>query len=210
MVLPIKKSDTRWFDNLLSPQNSKRVPKAISLIGPDAAQHARCEYFVVLALDDISFLQKAEAQPSPAVAKSFHLKKAKQLRYAAAVLEKFFLNGALNHLPIGDAIRQTVTLATNCARSHQNTGISIRVSKGSQRKKPSKHAATGYAWWLLREFGHRGPGLTPDGLWHQLAEILCGQGVNLDYLRDAYKRLKSEFPGGERVVTPQGLDSSPQ
>jgi hypothetical protein len=190
MAAPIKKLDAQWYVKLLSPQESKRVIGAISLIGPAAELRSRCEYFVVWTVTEISFFQKIEAGPSAAVAKDAHLKKAKRLRQAAAVFEGFFLNGSANHLPVGEAARQVIAVAKNWADHFENIGTSIRVSKGARFKKPSKSFATDYGWCQLMEFGSQPPSLTEDGLWHQLVEALCGCRV-IDYLRNAHKRLKN-------------------
>ena len=172
----------------LSRRQAERVAEALALIGPATELRAGCEEKVAWALKTVRFYKafdkKFVGETARAALKRGCLKDATQLRQAADILDSNFRGSA--------EIDRTVVSARKSADFKERIGLSIDVSKGAPSKKYSKTSAVRLAWWLLADFGRQRPGLTDGGVWHQLAEILCGHPVSFDYLRYERKRLKND------------------
>jgi hypothetical protein len=170
------------FGGPLSRQQNKRLIEALEKILPKPDRRQECERETDLALRAIEYTKKTESfLLSPAAKKDLFLEKAKSLRLAAEVLAR--------ELSTMATCKQFVSVARIKA-AYELSAAEILVQ--SHVPTQSKQLAVYMAERLLVLFGHRGPGLTPDGLWHQLAEILYGVkgSIDFDYLRRERERQK--------------------
>jgi hypothetical protein len=187
-------ADTRatWtsFGEPLCQRQNKQVAEALGKIEPKPDRRQDCERQTILALRTIEYTKKTENHLlSPGEMKELFLKKAKGLRLTAEVLAK-----DLSTMPTS---KEFSSAAKVKAKAYELSAAQIYVQ--SNVPTQSKVQAVYWSERLLALFGHHQaarnrefPGLTPDGLWHDLAEILYGVKGSIDfgYLRRERKRQK--------------------
>jgi hypothetical protein len=171
------------FGAPLSQRQNKQVVEALGNIKPKPDRRQECEHETERALRSIAYVKKTESfLLSSAAKKKLFLEKAESLRLAAEVL--------VTELSTMAACQEFVSVARVKAKAYESSAAEIFVQ--SRVPTQSKVLAVYHAECLLVSFGNRGPGLTPEGLWHQLAEILYGVKGSIDagYLRRERERQK--------------------
>lgn len=144
------------------------------MIRPAPEHRLECEKQIIFAIQSVEFAKKFEMVPnSPAGTKKRFRKMAKMLRQASEVVTKLSNDS-------GDQASKT-------ADAYDQVADAIPVPKGSRRQRGSKKIAVYMAHRLLTLFGSRSPGMTREGIWHQLAETLYGDSIDFSYLRDQQK-----------------------
>jgi|SRR5690348_6559346 hypothetical protein len=157
------------------PPSPEQCRKALEKIGPAPEQRKECEKEIVMGLKSIEFSKRFERVPnSPAATKKRFRKLAMMLRQARETITKLSSN------PTSQAMR--------AAAAYDYVAEKIPVPKGRPRENETKKIAVYWAYRLLKRFRDHPPGMTRDGDWHELAEILYGNSVHFDYLRDQHKR----------------------
>jgi hypothetical protein len=160
------------FQEELSPEQCR---KALEKIGPAPEQRKECEKEIVMGLKFVEFAKRFERVPNSRVATKERFRKlAKKLRQAGETVNKLSNNPTAQAMSTADA--------------YEWVADRIPVSKGGPRRNEPKKIAVYWAYRLLKRFRDHRPGMTRDGDWHELAEILYGNAVHFDYLRDQYKR----------------------
>jgi hypothetical protein len=167
----------------LSQRQNKQLIEALGKIDPKPNRRRECERQTDLALRSVEYVKKTERfLLSPAAQKELFLEKADSLRSVADVLAK--------ELSTMATYKEFVSVARIKAKAYALSADEICVQ--SHVPTQSKVLAVYKAQRLLMLFGHRPPGLTPEGEWHQLAEILYGVKSSIDfgYLRRERERQK--------------------
>jgi hypothetical protein len=167
------------FSEPLSKEHCRWLNKAIDKIAPAADGRAQCEHQIVFAIQSIEFCKRFEkVNPSPATRRDSFLKRSKRLRDAAEVFQE----------EMNDSVAASIAAARKVATLWEQAADAIPVSEGSRVQVESMKMAVYMAHRLLKMFGRRGPGLTEDGVWHKLANILYGSSIPYGYLKREHKR----------------------
>ena len=149
--------------------------KALEKILPALEHREQCENQIVFALKCIEFGKRFETVPSSLAADKQRFRKhAKTLRQASEIMAKLSSN--------------SVDQAKSTADAYDQVADAIPVRKGSPLQSEAKKIAVYMAFRLLTNFAGGAPGMTRDGAWHELSEILYGEGVDFGYLRHQHKR----------------------
>jgi hypothetical protein len=194
---PAKKHfDPRSLDlAAMRPLSSNQRDLAIAafkLIDPSSELREVCAGDIVGAIKTIEFGRRLEPHRlSPRTQKLSYLKSAKNLRRAADIFAKelggITIVGRWTETQLKDAI----TAAKFIADKYERCAAAIHVPEGGSLRPIAKICASEAAQNLLMSYKNEEPGLTRNGLWHQLAEALYGGPVNFDILQDIRDQQKN-------------------
>jgi hypothetical protein len=185
----------------LPPAQRERAIEAFNLIDPPSEFREGCAREIAFTIETIEYGKRLEpVRLSPAAQKKSYRKSAKNLRRAADIFAKELAGANIVGKWTEAQLKDAVTAAKFMADSYERCVTAIRVPKGGSLTPISKIAAGEAALELFWSYKDREPGLTRNGIWHQLAEALYGDPINFDILQAIRDRLKSTVPISQEQV----------